>query len=235
MKVYVVNLDRSKDRLASVDSQLRRLGVAYERVSAVDARAMTEKERARAVNRFRWWCAVGRRVEPAEVGCALSHKGIYERMSGGEHVCILEDDVIIKDTFPMQLEEVEKAIDSAKPQVYLLSNRKNRFHGAGIVRSAYGFCTDGYVITKAAADAILAVNTPLKVPCDHWGRWVKQGVIELYHVLPESISQDRETFGSSTQADMKYVKDFPIGRWILHKAKRLVGFHIDKILLSCGK
>ena len=144
MKVYVVNLDRSKDRLASVDSQLRRLGVAYERVSAVDARAMTEKERARAVNRFRWWCAVGRRVEPAEVGCALSHKGIYERMSGGEHVCILEDDVIIKDTFPMQLEEVEKAIDSAKPQVYLLSNRKNRFHGAGIVRSAYGFCTDNH-------------------------------------------------------------------------------------------
>ena len=232
MKVYVINLDRAKERMASVDSQLKRLGVEYERVSAVDARAMSEEARMRAVNRFRWWCAVGRRVEPAEVGCALSHKGIYERMGQGEAVCILEDDVVVESSFPERLREVEQAVDAGKAQVYMLSNRDDLIKGEGIVRSEFAFCTDGYVITKAAAEAMVRANYPIATPCDYWGRWAKQGLVELFHVLPPSISQNQELFGSGTQGEMQYVKDYPIGKWLAHKAKRLVGRAIDKILLG---
>ncbi|MCC6468313.1 MAG: glycosyltransferase [Alphaproteobacteria bacterium] len=35
-KVYVLNLDRRPDRLASIDAQMRRLGIPYERFAAID-------------------------------------------------------------------------------------------------------------------------------------------------------------------------------------------------------
>lgn len=39
-KVVVINLDRRKDRLEKVDAQLQELGIAYERFSAIDAKAL---------------------------------------------------------------------------------------------------------------------------------------------------------------------------------------------------
>jgi len=42
-KVVVINLDRRRDRMEKVDSQLKELGVQYERFSAVDAQAEGDK------------------------------------------------------------------------------------------------------------------------------------------------------------------------------------------------
>ena len=234
MRVFVINLDKDKDRMAYVDTQLRRLGVGYERVSGVYAKEMPEAERARSVNRFRWWCAIGRPIVPAEIGCALSHYNIYRSMKPAEAVCILEDDILIKEPFLKCVSDVEAVIDCSRSQVYLLSNHRDRFSGNGIVRHSYGLCTDGYIITKSAADAILRHNFPLQVPCDHWGRWVKQGLIELYHVMPASVSQNQAQFGTSTQANADDVSKYPPLKWCLHKAKRVVGKTIDLCLTKVG-
>ncbi len=234
MKVFVINLDKDKDRMASINAQLRELGIPYERVSGVYAKEMPEEEINKTVNRFRWWCAIGRPVVPAEVGCALSHKKIYEMMSSDEAVCILEDDVVIEKSFHKNVKDIETVIDCSRPQVYLLSNHQERFSGKGIMRHSYGTCTDGYIITKPAADAIIRHNFPLQVPCDHWGRWVGQGLIELYHVLPACIRQDQERFGTSTQAEANLVSKLPPLRWFLHKSKRLLGKTIDETLVKLG-
>ena len=76
MKVFVINLDKDKDRMASIDAQLKGLGVQYERISGVYAKNLPGQERKCFVNNFRWWCAVGRPISPAEIGCAMSHYGI---------------------------------------------------------------------------------------------------------------------------------------------------------------
>lgn len=234
MKVFVINLDKDKERMASIDSQLKRFGIDYERIPGVYAKAMPKEEIDKTVNRFRWWCAVGRPIVLAEIGCALSHKKIYEMMKIDDAVCILEDDVNISDTFPQKICEVESIIDCSLPQVYLLSNHRNRFEGKGILRHSFGLCTDGYIITKLAAESIIRHNFPLQVPCDHWGRWAKQGLLELYHVLPASISQNQQQFGTSTQAEAKLVSEYPFLKWILHKSKRLLGKTIDEILIMLG-
>lgn len=234
IKVFVINLDKDKDRMASIDAQLRRLGVDYERIAGVYAKELPKVELQKTVNRFRWWCAVGRPVVLAEIGCALSHKKIYGEMRSGEAVCVLEDDVTIDETFVMKVKDVEMVIDCSRPQVYLLSNHRGRFSGSGIVRHSFGLCTDGYIITKPAADAILRHNFPMQVPCDHWGRWVGQGALELYHVLPACVSQNQERFGTSTQANAEDVSEYPPLKWILHKGKRVIGKSIDKLLLGLG-
>ena len=230
MKVFVINLDKDISRMAYVDAQLRRLGIAYERVPGVYAKNMTEVERCKAVNRFRWWCAVGREVVLAEIGCALSHYGIYKRMNSNDVVCILEDDIKIEDAFSERLQEVESFIDKTKPQVVMLSSHNCKREGRGIIQSKTAICTDAYVITHLAAKVLLGANLPMQVPCDHWWRWGKKGLIELYHALPAVVTQNQEMFGTSTQANAVRVSDFPLHKWVYHKIKRLIGKTIDKIL-----
>jgi len=235
MKVYVINLDKDKEKMASIDAQLRRLGVEYERFPAIYAKEMPEDERDKAVNRFRWWCAMGRPIAPAEIGCALSHFAIYRQIE--EPVCILEDDVILGERFKENLAQVESFVDTAKPQVVMLSDHTGMYRnveviGGAIRRSSTAMCTDGYVITPAAGKALLEQNCPIIVPCDTWGRWSKQGKIEIYHALPNAVSQDQVTFGSSTFAERVVVADLPPARWMWHKAKRCVGRAVDLILVK---
>ena len=230
MKIFVINLDKDISRMAYVDEQLRKLAISYERVSGVYAKNMTEDERCKAVNRFRWWCAVGREVVPAEIGCALSHYGIYKRMSSNDVVCILEDDIKIDGMFVERLQEVESFLDKTKPQVVMLSSHNCKREGRGVIRSKTAVCTDAYVITHLAAKALLGANLPMQVPCDYWRRWERKGLIELYHALPVVASQNQEMFGTSTQANAVRVSDFPLHKWLCHKIKRLIGKTIDKVL-----
>ncbi len=232
MKLFVINLDKDKERMISIDSQLKQLGIDYIRIPGIYAKTLSKEEINKYYNRFRWWCAIGHPIVPAEIGCALSHRKIYEMMKEEEAVCILEDDVIIDKDFKKKVKDVEALINRSRPQVYLLSNRLERFSGNGILRHSYGYCTDGYIITKSAADAIISHNFPMQVPCDHWGRWVKQGLLELYHVLPASVRQNQQQFGTSTQADSDDVSKYPFLKWIWHKEKRIIGKTIDNILLK---
>lgn len=234
MKVFVINLDKDKDRMASVDAQLKRLGVDYERVSGVYAKEMPDEKRHSAVNHFRWWCAIGRPIVPAEIGCALSHYNLYRSLKPGEAVCILEDDVILTDDFPCRLKEVESFVNAGKPQVIMLSSHNWVQSGTGIIRNKTAMCTDAYVITQPAAIALLRANLTMQVPCDHWWRWERKGIIELYHALPTTVSQNQEQFGTSTQANADVVSKYPPLKWGLHKSKRLIGKLIDELLLRLG-
>lgn len=235
MKIFVINLDKDVHKMESINAQLKRLHLDYERVPGVYGKSLSSDEFHNVFNAFRWWCAIGRPIAHAEVGCALSHYGIYRKIRQGESVCILEDDVILSNDFSARLEEVEKFVDVGRSQVIMLSSHKKERIGTGIVRSKDAICTDGYVITKPAAMALLAANLPMVVPCDHWGRWEKKGLIELYHLLPIIVRQNQDVFGTSTQAHVIPVSKYSLPRWCWHKSKRLVGKTIDTILQKVCK
>ena len=80
MKVFLINLDRDQERLKAADAQLKALGVEYEWIPAVYGKSLSQEEKQRKVNRFRWWCAVGRSMTDGELGCALSHAAVYRWM-----------------------------------------------------------------------------------------------------------------------------------------------------------
>lgn len=238
MKVFLVNLEQDTARLMSADEQLKRLDIQYERVSAIYGKNLTAGERGVAFNSFRWWCAMGRPVAPAEIGCALSHYNIYRRMVADENLeycCILEDDVALSPEFNMTLECVERWIDPTKPQVVLLNDHQNKYGTLplGIHCSRYGgSCTDGYVLTRVAARNLLNANLPIIVPCDTWGRWVRQGRIELYHAVPAVVRQQQEVFGSTTSEQRVDVSRLSFPKRVLHKAKRIIGKSLDWCLMK---
>lgn len=88
-----------------------------------------------------------------------------------------------------------------------------------------------------AAKALLKENLPICVPCDHWGRWVKSGVIKLYLTIPSVCTQDWTGFESnmSDSANIQKVSDLPFFMCMMHNLKRLIGKSIDKFLCAVGK
>lgn len=230
MKIYLVNLDKDIEKLAFMTRQLDALGVDFERVPAVYGKDIPSQEFKKLYSPFRWWCAIGRKLVPAEVGCAYSHYGIYEKMKAGEAVCILEDDVVLDSEFKSRLAEVEKFVDASKPQVIMLSSHEKKREGSGIVRSRSAMCTDAYVITYPAAQAVLKINRPMITPCDHWWRWASTGYLELYHALPSVAKQDQVTFEGSTSEGRRNESRFSIN-YLLRKVGRLIGKPIDLAFL----
>lgn len=233
MNVFVINLDSDTVKMSVMADQLQRLRIAFCRVPGVRGDSIPQEARKAFVDRFRWWCAVGRPIVPAEIGVALAHASIYKQLQPTEAACIFEDDVIISDSLNERLDAVRRVIDTGRPQVYLLSDHQHHYDGVrGVVRSCDGICSDGYIITYPAARLLLKENFPMKVPCDHWFRWAKMGLVEEYHVLPAVIAQNQARFGTTTQANAEDVSNYPFVRWFCHKFKRLVGKCVDSILLG---
>ena len=91
---YVLNLDRSPERLARAAAGLRAAGLEPVRVPGVDGAALTQAERSltdpRASRRI-----TGRPLSDGEVGCYLGHLHALRRMltDGVSHALICEDDV----------------------------------------------------------------------------------------------------------------------------------------------
>ena len=238
MRLFVINLDNDVTKMNSMDVQLTYMDVPYERVPAIYGKALSTLERKRVLSQFRWWCATGRPVMDAEIGCALSHFSIYQRMID-ENIsvaCILEDDITVSPKFKECVARVESLWDVTKPQVVLLSDHTKMYGNVPetdsfeLRKSLNGMCTDGYCLTKEAAKVLLKQNLPLITPCDTWGRWVKQGVIELFHALPSTCKQNQLDFGSSTSEGRVYTMSLPLHKWLFHKSKRVVGKVIDFVL-----
>ena len=123
MRIYVINLDRDTEKLAFMDEQLRRLGLSYTRIPGVYGKDLSGNQRAAQVNAFRWWCAIGRPVVPAEIGVALSHASIYGKIPVGEAACVFEDDVLIDEAFPARLTEVEKALKDQATDILQMTDK----------------------------------------------------------------------------------------------------------------
>jgi glycosyl transferase, family 25 len=97
--IFVINLDRRKDRLDSISKTLADLGLKWRRISAVDGRNAeihntVDRNKSRIYNEFR-------EPLPGAVACYLSHQSIW-RIMVQEHIpeaMILEDDVTATDSW----------------------------------------------------------------------------------------------------------------------------------------
>lgn len=238
MKAFLINLDRDVDRLAAADAQLKRLGIAYERVPAVSGKDLSRDEIRRNVARTRARWANGSMYTPGQIGCWFSHTNVYRRMVADNipAALVLEDDVVLSEDAPRVVAFVEAAIDCQKPQWVLLSDH-SRGHAAEVKASdeapcleriGYDYCTEAYVITLAAAKEILRINCPMVVTCDSYPRWTKRGHIELYHAKPSVAIQNRKDFQSSLGYDT-IVRGRTGLRRLAWGAWRLYGHMMDEL------
>lgn len=116
-KIFVINLDRSESRWEAMHVQLEKLGLPYERFSAVDGREMSDE-----VSRRHYSAELNRRkyyvdLSKSEIACYISHLRVCKKILSEnlDYAIILEDDVILKDSFAL----VPHALDSIADWNYI--------------------------------------------------------------------------------------------------------------------
>ena len=92
----VINLDRAVERLARITGALEALGMAWQRLPAVDGSQLSEAERRTAIDEQKFQRNRGMPSVPGELGCYLSHAGAMRHLlaSDAQFALILEDDAI---------------------------------------------------------------------------------------------------------------------------------------------
>lgn len=183
MRVYVINLKRSTERRKNIETQLKRLGVVYEIIEAVDGRNMSEEEFANIVS-------LPEEFTKSQAGCQLSHNKVYARMQENKDdiALVLEDDVLITENkFRQLLDQLEVQANRDKITLltyywcrdnYLTLHKKNPEQTID-VSAGYNICTPheihgvgraaAYILSKETAKKILDFHTP-KLICqaDSW-------------------------------------------------------------------
>ena len=106
MKTYLINMDKSRDRLEIMQKRLSTMGIDFERISAVDGSLLSPDE-LRIVH------SPNRRYPNAltlgEVGCFFSHKKCWETFiaSGEPWALVLEDDSVFHNDAPFYLQSYD--------------------------------------------------------------------------------------------------------------------------------
>ena len=238
MKAYVINLDKNFSRMKKIGSRLAELRIQYERFPAIYGKTLSEAEKKEYANRFAWWCLRGLQMRDGELGCALSHLGVYKKIIDAsiDIAVILEDDAILFDCFPKVIRFLEKTVDVHAPIAVLLANHSGRdYTDFGLHKIDSSYFAEGYVITKVAAERILNTNYPVLCPADSWGYWKDKCGITLYQMSPAACDQQWEAEGylsdiTPNSNSVVSVEDMSLCGKVVWKIKRLVGLTIAGLL-----
>jgi len=162
MKCFVINLDRSADRLAVVQAEFARIGIPFERVAGIDAAAGAP-------------ISVPRLTE-AEVCCFLSHRQCWDAIAYGpdQYGAVFEDDVVFSDDAGAALADdswIPHDADVVKLETFFNRVRLGRpvsavagYSVRRLLGQHLGAC--GYILSKQAAARLLRETESFTVPVD---------------------------------------------------------------------
>lgn len=189
MHAYVINLARSRDRRAHIIAQLKKTGMDYEIVTAVDGRELDLDDTSLidpaifALTQFRAGTA----------GAALSHQSVYKKIIEGglDRALVLEDDV----TLPADLGRLADAVADqlVGAEVALLSY--DAWEGCKLSREGLvplpsqrmlALPVDisqprsggAYIITREACERMLKSFPPVRVNPDDWWFFYREGILD---------------------------------------------------------
>ena len=233
IRAFVVNLEREGERRAQIAAQLRALGIPFDVFAAVDGSTLDDEAVALAYDgeaaRRRY-----REMSRGELGCALSHLGVYRRMLD-ERVglaLVLEDDARLGAGLAEVLQRLEARLSPEEPQVVLLSHvdKYTRWGSEPLGETArlvnrYGhwWRAHGYVITRAAARQMLDALRPVSGPADYWADFEKRGIVQLKAVVPYCI-------GLSPLAQSSALETHRAQKDAVHRSGRDFGYYLRKYL-----
>jgi len=200
MKCYLINLDRSPDRLAFMANQIKKIGFHLHRISAVDGRELTAEALSELIPAKRIWKAP---ITPTEVGCFLSHKKCLEAIADGEdqYGLILEDDVSFSKRAISLLQETSW-IPVGTDIIKLETQGKKVLLGELIPCAGSQFSVRqlksthilaaAYIVSKDGAKRILLEMSKVTAPVDHFLFNREYGILNklsVYQCIPAVCSQ----------------------------------------------
>ena len=160
MKVLIINLKQSTERLAQQQRQFNQLGLSFERLPAVSIHDFDDEE----YNRLAF--SGQRPLKKAELACFLSHKKAWEYVLAANEPCaILEDDAVLVKDFAYILAELKQQdIDFVNLEVHGRKKIVSSTEHFSIVNQQYDLLrlfldrsgTGGYIIYPSGARILLS-------------------------------------------------------------------------------
>lgn len=224
VRIYVINLDRSPQRLQDITIQLSKFGLQFHRITAVDGKLATPAQRA-LLDEKTYQHRHGKTPLPGELGCYLSHtEAIAEFLqSQYQFAVILEDDAILESGFLSVLRYLSghadqwdmvklSGVHSGTP---VPIHRVDEQYRLSVMFSK---CTgsSAYAINRKAAQAYNNGLLPMTLPYDHefdkgWAYGIKVRAVTPFVVTHNE--QAPTTIVATGAGDRKFRK---MQRWSAH-------------------
>jgi glycosyl transferase family 25 len=176
MRTFLVNLERRPDRLAAMAGQLGRLGIAFERFDAVDAKTVDPVALGEP---FAASGPLGT-LSPGDKACTYSHIHLWRKIAAGEdsHAVILEDDILLSGDaakFVKDSSWISNGVGLIKLERYGDANQLIVIGRTGIAvldREIVPLLSrhtgsGGYIISRETAATLAGLKEKLTLPIDH--------------------------------------------------------------------
>lgn len=195
---YTIISDKNnEERRNLVYSEFNKLGVKELRFTdAIMATKMTDEEvySNTIPNTF---------LSKGEVGCALSHKKVYEEFlsSNQKSIAIFEDDIIFLEECSTEVIQAIMDIVDTMTEPTVVALQKSVYHNEkkidisediSIYSSRNLFCMHGYILNRAAAKNILKIQTPIRFEIDAFKFYYWLGELELFCLNKDLVVQSLE-------------------------------------------
>jgi len=200
--VYYINMERSKDRKRSMEVQLRKRDLDYQRISAIDGNRLTEEDISNNSTPFaRYFCTSG------IIGCFMSHQKAWRQFVHGckvneckassSHIIIMEDDVTLEPDFCDKLNSVDRRgidflyIGAFGPKNY---NKRSEWTWIQYLQSLFLKRISKYSGDKSTDDRLYVPDSPVGFHCYMISRRCAETLLRImdkvsYHVDFEFVNK----------------------------------------------
>lgn len=211
-KVFVINLDKDKERLEKINKSLTGQNISYERIPGVLGSKVGSSPHLSSL--CNWFCTDGIK------GCALSHHTAWKYMieRGYSRILILEDDAIIPDNFDEKVRHIMGRLPDDYEMVFLgcryFCRNQNLTEQVGhkvmgtapeqfteeIVRVNGSLGSHAILYTRSAVEKFVneSITTHIDVQLQNW---IRAKNIRAYGVSPEIVETEPNHTNGSNLAD----------------------------------
>lgn len=218
-KIYVINMKSSIGRREKIKARLDALGLPFDFFDAVRGADLDYKN-ASYYDRKKRLRYFGRDLLPGEIGCLLSHRGVYQKMVEDNVgvALVLEDDVTLADDFKEILERI-MAHDKKWDLLRFLGNKKPFSKGYRTLEAlddTHSFIriptvpggAYGYILTRHAAEVLIEHTSCSAFPIDTIHGRVWDTGLDVYTLLPSPVYVDMSQ--ETTIGDQRFDKTLQI-------------------------
>lgn len=219
MKTYYINLDRSKDRRAWIESTAGRLGIETIRVPAVDGQSISDDELS-GMPDFAYR-HVERPLTRGEIGCLRSHTKVWEQVANAdeEWALVIEDDVHLSDAIPDFLATTDW-IPADADIIKAETNLTRQTLSYAVSGKAFGSevrallsdhdSSGAYFISRKACLALLADKSANIAPVDMVLFQLagdRYHALNVFQIVPAIAIQDRFFHDGQSSAELSSIID----------------------------
>lgn len=242
LPIIVISLPGSSRREACLE-QFHRLGISFEFYDAIDGQILLPQDVSKHYDAATNLAKFKRPLTRSEIGCYLSHQGIWKKVrDGAKPIVVLEDDFVLSEQFMPFISRVpKKFLDGCFLKLDAHEEKRNvRYKSqtiiAGVTVGSFGVipaCTAGYIIGPRAAAQLLDARQhffrPIDIDLKHY--WEHR--VPILGTIPALVKQRLSKSESQIESNrvkvkprsklrrlilnVQYQANFRFNLWIRHR------------------